>query len=197
MRLAWLAPVLLLACGGSDEVIPDPGGPIDAEGVPIDGPSTDGGGTGADCGGIGGLTCADTHYCEYAENTCGSSDELGTCQPRPAGPCTATEPVCGCDGAVHDSDCDAQLAGVDVNDAGGCTAPADTFACGHGFCSLAADYCERQLSDVGGTPDSFSCQTLPGPCGATPDCACLAAEPCGASCAGDATVGLTLTCPGG
>jgi hypothetical protein len=196
MRLAWLAPLFLLACGGPDEVIPEPEVEIDAAITPFDAPPDGGGGTGDVCGGLGNPECAATHFCDWGDNSCGADDGTGTCQPRPEGPCADTAPTCGCDGTVHGSECEAQLSGSDVSDAGGCTAPADTFACGHGFCVTADEYCERTTSDVEGSPDSFSCEMLPGACGAVPDCACLLGEPCGAMC--EATGGgFTLTCPGG
>jgi hypothetical protein len=106
-------------------------------------------------------------------------------------------PTCGCDGTVYSSDCDAASAGVDINLLGGCTPPAGMFSCGAGFCQLATQYCEVQVSDVASIPSSFSCKDIPSTCSTIPNCACLANEPCGALCKGDAATGLTATCPGG
>jgi hypothetical protein len=198
MRLAWLVSLsFLVACGGSDD-----GGAIDAhwdqdDAPHLDATPPDGGGTGTICGGKGGLTCDATHYCEWTDNSCGGADGTGTCQPRPTGcPDPIYVPTCGCDNVIYGGACDAAAAGADVNVYNFCTPPADTFACGQLFCATGQQYCQRQLSDVGGYADDYACLSLPGACGATPDCACLAAEPCGNACevTGD---GLRLTCPGG
>jgi hypothetical protein len=97
---------------------------------------------------------------------------------------------------VYDNGCFAQGAGVDENLFGNCTPPGGLFACGSHFCQLNSEYCEIGISDVGGEPNTYTCKALP-VCPATPDCACLANEPCGFMCDGNATSGLTLTCPGG
>jgi hypothetical protein len=107
-------------------------------------------------------------------------------------------PVCGCDGMVYGNDCEAQAAGVDVDLTGSCTPPqGNLFPCGAGFCNLDTEYCQVQVSDVGGIDDGFTCMALPNGCGNAPDCACLSGEPCDFNCDGDAANGLTLTCPGG
>lgn len=192
MRPALLALVIFVAaCGGSDENTPPVvDGAVDDGAVSIDGS------TGELCGGFAGFQCEETHWCDYPDNSCGFDDGSGTCQPRPDVCKPLEQPVCGCDGTVYVTDCAAALAGVDVSNAGSCTPPAGSFACGHLLCDADSQYCRRQVSDVVGIPDDWSCEPLPGGCGANPDCDCLDAEVCGDMCSvtGD---GLRLTCPGG
>jgi hypothetical protein len=187
---------LAAACGGSDEHVPPGDDTPEHDAAVHDASLIDGGGTGAICGGIAGTACADTHWCDWDDNSCGGSDGTGTCQPRPDTCKPLEEPVCGCDGTVYPTDCAAQMAGQDVADAGGCTPAAGEFACGHLFCTAADDYCRRSVSDVAGIPDDWACIALPGGCGATPDCTCLAGETCGDMCAASGD-GFVLTCPGG
>ncbi len=173
--------ISLAACGGGDA---GSGGP-------------DGGGSGAACGGFAGLTCGATEYCDYGANTCGAADEQGTCQARPTSCNDIYQPVCGCDGVVHGNACDAASAGSDVSDwEGSCTAPLDTFACGHRFCAAGTEYCQVFGSDIGGEPSGYECLGFPTSCGGSPDCACLADVTCGDECTGEGT-DLTVTCPGG
>jgi hypothetical protein len=154
----------------------------------------EGGSSGSQCGGIAGLMCADDQYCDYHENACGVGDGLGTCKPRPQGCPDVYMPVCGCDGVVYGNECDANGAGQDVSDLGGCQAPQGMFACGSMFCASGQQYCQRAVSDVAGTPDIFGCMPMPIGCDS---CQCLANEPCGAQCEQLPTGDFLLTCPGG
>jgi hypothetical protein len=184
MRTFLVYLVFLAACGGGSH------GTLDAS-------TGDGGGSGALCGGFGGKQCAATEYCDYSQNTCGTADEAGTCRPRPdvcpasAAPDLVATPTCACNGMVYANDCEAARAGADVSGRGGCTVPAGKFACGYTQCTTATQYCRRQLH-TGGT-DTFSCAALPS-CPVLPSCTCLSGEPCGNSCDGDASTGLTLSC---
>ncbi len=159
----------------------------------------DGGGAGAACGGRAGATCAADHYCDFGNNRCGTDDAPGRCVPRPTFCPTllVPEPTCGCDGRVYSSPCDATFGGADLDQSGACPLGQDTFVCGYRQCKLRNQICQRDTSDVGGEPDAFSCRGLPASCGPSPTCACLAGEPCGNQCTGDAASGFTLTCPGG
>ncbi len=65
------------------------------------------------CGGIAGLECANDEWCDMAG--CGFDDSLGTCRKKPEGCFTACPQVCGCDGQVYCSECDANQAGVGVH----------------------------------------------------------------------------------
>jgi hypothetical protein len=155
-------------------------------------------GGGADCGGFAGTECGPDEYCDYGDDTCGNDDGVGTCKPRPLGCPDVYIPACACDGTVYGNPCDANAAGQDVSNAGGCAAPAGTFACGFTFCASDQQYCQRSTSDVGGYPDGYACQSLPASC--VPgqlDCQCLANEPCGTICEALPSGDLQLTCPGG
>lgn len=187
MRLAsfvFLGSVLASACeGGKGGAFPDGGN-----------------GSGEECGGFAGRPCAADQFCDFGRDTCGASDETGTCRPRPLGCPDVFDPVCGCDGTVHGNGCDANAAGVDVDANGNCAPQIGSFACGFRFCDLATEYCQRATSDIGGEPDAFSCRPIPGSCSVNPSCACLvtAGEPCAdLFCEGDAAGGLQVTCPGG
>lgn len=184
MRITLLGVVFLAACGGTGRGGPDASGTGDA-------PS----GGGATCGGVTHLPCGPTEYCDYADNGCGIGDRTGTCRPRPAAcPASLALLTCGCDGRVYGGDCGVYMNGVDLNAHGTCDVPQGLFACGYVQCSLADTYCERTPRPS--TSDAYTCLGLP-PCTGAPSCACLGTAPCGNACTGNATVGLTLTCPPG
>ncbi len=155
------------------------------------------GGSGAACGGFAGTQCAADEWCDFSRDDCGASDGTGTCKPRPLACDDSFNPVCGCDGIVHSNPCDGQAAGADVSTVGGCPVEAGFFACGSRQCNLGTQYCQRANSDIGGEPDSFACIEQPGGCSVQPDCDCLANEPCGTECSGDAASGFTVICFGG
>ncbi len=150
---------------------------------------------GTQCGGFLALRCTDREYCDYENNLCGLADGSGVCKPRPDFcPAVVGPLICGCDGQVHPSDCITYQTGTDFNAHGSCDVPAGDFACGYTLCDLQTQYCKHEVKS--GAADVFSCVALPAACtSATPACACLSREMCGTSCAGDARVGLTLTCP--
>jgi hypothetical protein len=154
---------------------------------------------GGECGGRAGGTCPGDQYCDFTVDRCGTDDVTGVCRPRPAScpPLLVAERTCGCDLKVYSSPCDVMLAGTDLNAAGTCPLDAGAFACGFRQCNRTTQYCERDASDIGGTPDNFGCNGLPSACGTAPSCSCLAGQTCAAQCTGTASSGLTLTCPGG
>jgi hypothetical protein len=159
-----------------------------------------GSGGGASCGGIAGWTCPADEYCDFFDNQCGGNDGGGVCKKRPAAwscPDSFQPTTCGCDGHVYANPCDAAAKGVDVNDHGGCPTPPDMFPCGGTFCRLGKEYCERDTSDVGGVPSTFTCQMLPVECGGAPSCACVANVVCGTFCEATGDGGIQVTCPGG
>ncbi|MCH9685426.1 MAG: hypothetical protein K0V04_28585 [Deltaproteobacteria bacterium] len=153
-------------------------------------------GAGQSCGD---MSCADDEYCDWDLDTCGEQkSEAGTCLPRPKACPAVYMPVCGCDGEVWGNACNANGAGVDVDIDGACEVPEDTFPCGPLFCQPGFEYCQVQVSDVGGFPDVYTC-VQPAPCG-TPqvDCSCLAREPCfDFSCEDLPDGGSEIICPGG
>lgn len=140
--------------------------------------------------------CGAGLFCDYPDDKCGQGSP-GTCELEPTACTEEDDPTCGCDGAIHVNPCFANGDGTDVANTGGCAPPQGSVACGAHFCDPSTTYCRISTSDVGGTPDSFGCLPLPASCGAAPDCACLANEPCASLCDVGADGGLSLTCPGG
>lgn len=143
--------------------------------------------------------CSADQYCDYPDNKCGSGagSALGDCKPRPQACDANIAPVCTCNGDVQSNECTAYSSGSDLNASGACAPPSGEFACGEIFCAVGTQYCLASLSDVGGSPDTFSCKAIPSSCGTPADCACLANEPCGTQCQADAAGNLTITCAGG
>jgi hypothetical protein len=127
-------------------------------------------------------------YCAHA--TCGAPDSEGHCTMIPI-ECEEPgwQPVCDCKGQVVSPYC----GGFDVGPASGCK----TFPCGNAQCDIKTQYCRRDISDVGGVPDTFTCSPLPAGCGSAPTCGCLASVPCQSQCEGDGSLGLLVSCPGG
>lgn len=193
--------------GGGDGGPGTDGGP-DVDGGPgtDGGPDVDGGGGDTD-GGPGGAACVNdldpacnaTEYCDFPDNLCGTGMP-GVCRPRPTTCDPSETPSCGCGnpmGLVWPNECSAYMGGKDINNAGTCTPPAETYNCGSRVCRTGMEYCVRSVSDVGGEPDTYDCVTLPGACTGMTDCACFpAATPCVDMCA-YADGHFTITCPGG
>jgi hypothetical protein len=137
MRLDFLCSILLIAavaCGGDDDGTDDEG-TGDDDGMTIDAgeagsdagagsdaaPALDGGVTGDDCGGFANRKCAETHFCDWRDDSCGVADKPGECQPRPADCEAEPPPVCGCDGLQYDNACEAEKAGTDVAQLSACS----------------------------------------------------------------------------
>lgn len=161
--------------------------------------STGTGGTPVKCGGFTEFPtppCAADEFCKYEAQNCGAFDNQGTCTKRPEACDKSLFPTCGCDGQIHGNECDANAVGTDVNN-NGCTPPPGQFSCGAHFCQSNLEYCEREVSDVGGFPDVFTCKPVPAGCGAAPSCACLSGVVCGSACAPTDKGGLKVTCFGG
>jgi hypothetical protein len=155
------------------------------------------GGSGIQCGGFAGAQCPADEWCDFPRDDCGATDGTGTCVRRPLQCGELADPVCGCDGEIHSNPCDANSAGVDLSALGSCPAEPGNFNCGARQCAIDTEFCQRIGSDIGGEPDSFSCNRLPAGCGLDPSCACLEGEACANGCEGDATTGLTAICFGG
>jgi hypothetical protein len=213
--LVWMSVGLFAAalsgCGGSDGGGSSGNGGEGGTGQGGMGPGSTGqGGTGQGgsgqgggsvCGGFPGTPCGTGEYCDYPDDSCGAADGTGICLPMPQGCPGVYSPVCGCDGMVHGNDCEAAGAGTDVSNAGGCTDPTGTFACGPTFCAKNQQYCMKTLSDVPGLPDSYLCGSLPTECfqGTPPSCPCIDGV-CGApmqNCSESPAGDLTVVCPGG
>jgi len=63
--------------------------------------------------------------------------------------------------------------------------------CGDDVCDARDQYCQATTSSSMG--DRYECRSLPGACGAMPDCACVVDEPCGSSCSSN-NGQITLGC---
>jgi hypothetical protein len=125
------------------------------------------------------MTCTGTQYCNSPSNRCGTLDTASSCAARPQG-CTANvDPVCGCDGQVYGNECEANAAGQDISNLGGCTMPTGTFACGPRYCMKGTQYCEAMVGGAITNPGSYACHALPAGCGTTPTCACITGSACG------------------
>jgi hypothetical protein len=162
--------------------------------------STGTGGQGAPCGGLPGLTCPSDQYCVWADGSCGGGDQEGVCTGKPMS-CAVFEAVpwevCGCDGKVYEDSCNAAQSGVDISNHGGCQLQQGQVACGPLVCVNGNQYCEHNLSDVSGQPDSYTCRFFPATCPMPATCACLSGEPCGTNCTQAADGTITVMCPGG
>jgi hypothetical protein len=122
------------------------------------------------------MVCSDTQYCDWMNNRCGSGGAIITsmCMTRPQGCGADYAPVCGCDRQVYSNQCMAAVAGQDLDDAGACTPPPNTFPCGPRFCTRGTQFCDETLFNVpGGAAGSYMCRELPAACGSSPTCACL------------------------
>ncbi|HSO35083.1 MAG TPA: vWA domain-containing protein, partial [Labilithrix sp.] len=104
------------------------------------------------------LPCAPGQYCKVPDASCGGATIPGACAPVPTSCPGETAPVCGCDGAVYGSACQASVAGIDVSLSAGCAAPPGTFRCGPRFCRTATEVCRKTtvLATAIG-PDTYAC----------------------------------------
>lgn len=138
--------------------------------------STDSG-CGGGCLGVGecgsAADCGDSEYCQKDEDCLG----LGRCAPLPttcAAPVDPSEAVCGCNGELYATACEANQAGqsahVSVTECS--TPPAGMFACGDGYCDVSTEYCAQvDGGDIG-------CRALPAAC-TVPSCDCFDYNVCG------------------
>ena len=83
-------------------------------------PDVDASGSGLQCGGFAGIQCPANEFCDFRANNCGGTDEQGTCVTRPSFCDLLLDPVCGCDGQMHDNACMAQQVGFDIDASGSC-----------------------------------------------------------------------------
>ena len=100
------------APGGGPGVGGAPGGGPGVGGGPGGGPGVGGGPTDAGpppC--FDSTACSSTHYCDFEDDSCGGA---GICTPKPSGCDAVVDPVCGCDGNIYTSACNAMQLGMDV-----------------------------------------------------------------------------------
>lgn len=105
--------------------------------------------------------CDDGTFCDFAVPfACGGEDLFGRCLPRPS-ECAAGPVACGCDGALHESECEASRAGTDVASPEGCREEAIARACDT-LCARAPG-----CGGVGSTECGAACLTSLAECGGT------------------------------
>lgn len=117
------------------------------------------------------------------------------CTERPVECTGGGDSVCGCDGKVYPSECDAHLAGVDIGASGDCEPPGGYFACGPRFCAVG-DYCETFPFE--GATVTSACKPIPARCEgppATPPCLCAQNDSgCSGECSTDADGNVLVVC---
>ena len=88
----------------------------------------------------------------------------------------------------------------DGSDTGASRADPSELACGELTCLGNVEYCQQQVSDLGGIPDTFVCVPMPPTCPTPGTCACLKEARVICSEFGlclDSEGGPTMVCPGG
>jgi hypothetical protein len=149
---------------------------------------------GVDAGPCSPTSCASFEYC----STCGAS--AGRCVPQTLDCIYQPGPVvCGCDGQLYITPCQAELERVGLADDARCVGPPGTFRCGTQYCTHGTQYCQAWYwNDVPGSVGQpyvahYSCADLAAECGATPTCACVTSTECG-DCTVSADGELSVMC---
>lgn len=158
-----------------------------------------------------GTGCAGGQMCVDNFQLCGTNpSEQGewydvvrevSCQDHACSPYWTSEPVCGCDGAVHANACEAAMAGVDLSRFGTCAPPSpDYFQCGYKFCKRASEYCAFVVIEAS---NREYCEPIPDRCQGDADpCTCIGGDdPCArytgsltTKCGVSATGGIEFMC---
>lgn len=115
-----------------------------------------------------GESCEEGEACVAVDGLCGEGGGRVCLPADPA--CEGGESVCGCDGQMYPSQCEALRAGVAVSQFGGCPGPEGTFACYDLTCDRG-QACRISANDTPvGTPYYSNCVALPDDCAQAPSC---------------------------
>jgi hypothetical protein len=132
-------------------------------------------------------------YFAYQDGQCGRTSKDGSCTARPFD-CTGAAPkaVCGCDGVVHPTACEANLKSIDLDHGGNCQPPTGTFVCDALLCDATNSYCEEIKPPA---PDAavFACTPFPAECLSLHTCDCLKQSGVATGCKADADGHLHVT----
>jgi hypothetical protein len=135
--------------------------------------------------------------CSNGAWTCEDGKKLATECPPDSCFTTPTSSCCDADGGAHPPICPGH-AGMTcaagetlLTTMGG---PCDKRLCGSTYCAQLSEYCRVTLHDGGS--EAAECVVLPQDCGSSPDCACLASDPCATSCDDSVHGALRVTCDG-
>jgi hypothetical protein len=107
--------------------------------------------------------------------------------------------VCGCDGKLYMTECEASGSGMALANDARCVTPPGTFQCGTKFCTHGSQYCQTwywndEITNLGRYVARYACVDLADAgCGTTPTCACVTSAQCG-ECAVSADGDLTAGC---
>jgi hypothetical protein len=120
------------------------------------------------CGGFANLPCEANEWCSFGDVPDGAAaDFTGVCKPRPELCIQVVAPVCGRDGVTYSSECEAHVAGVDVDHEGACDPEPQGKVCG-GFANLpcqADEWCSFGDVPAGAGADfTGTCQPRPEIC---------------------------------
>jgi hypothetical protein len=119
------------------------------------------------CGTRGAPACDSSEFCLYPPTAnCGRADAPGQCVEKPQACDAVYDPVCGCDGQTHSSDCDAAMKGVSVDYQGECNAQGGQICGGFaGFICEDGSYCDYPPGgDCGFADGTGICRPMPEVC---------------------------------
>ena len=117
---------------------------------------------------------AASHFCKFAEGTCGEPGAPGFCAPIPDGCPEIWDPVCGCDDLTYGNECEADAARVSIRhrsecEVGACCLPDPT---GVITCVIVPrSVCSAEGGEYQG--DGTTCNDPNVPCGAPTGACCL------------------------